>query len=174
MDREQIRRLVDDFSDNSPTNYLRARAPDGDTAALGDNNFARNNVYGGEEARRLLGVEPGSKYENMRFYQKPIFSIGRADDPAFEKLKDSEAVGAHHMSPEEWMPGAKTVISFFVPFERATVEANKLDPEEPAIEWLFTRVDGQQHLLALGAAVRDAFIASGYNAVTPYTEDKYV
>jgi epoxyqueuosine reductase QueG len=83
-------------------------------------------------------------------------------------------VGEHHFLPEDWLPGAKSVISFFLPFERATVEANKKDPVEPAIEWVYTRVDGQQFLLALGAAVKDALIAEGYKAVAPYTDDRFI
>ena len=42
------------------------------------------------------------------------------------------------------------------------------------MEWLFTRVDGQRHLLATGALVRDALIQEGYRAIVPYSNDRFV
>jgi hypothetical protein len=33
------------------------------------------------------------------------------------------------------------------------------------MEWLYTRVDGQQHLLAMGEHVRGALLKDGYKAV---------
>ena len=169
MTREKLQALIDDFSDNSPTNYLGKDKNDD----IDVNNYAKNNLYIPGTSAEDLANSAGS-FLGMRFFQRPIFSAARADDPGFAEIKRPEAVGEHHLMPGDWLDGAKSVISFFLPISRDTVEANKKDPVEPAMEWLFTRVDGQRFLLALGAQVRDAFIADGFRAVTPYTDDRYI
>jgi len=82
-------------------------------------------------------------------------------------------VGPHHRLPSEWLSGAKTVISIFIPFTDRVVDSNSIDPEEPSMEWRYARIDGQQHLLATGALVRDTLINAGYNAVMPQDEEEY-
>ena len=172
MTRGEIQKLMDEFSDSSPLNYVikkGAAADDPDYI-----NYAKHNLEFRGMTLEMLGADEDSGLVGMRFYQRPIFAIGRADDPLFLDIKRPEAVGEHHLMPEDWLPGAKSVISVFLPFERSTVEANKKDPAVPAIEWVYTRVDGQRFLLEIGAKVRDALIADGHKAVAPYTEDLYV
>jgi hypothetical protein len=89
----------------------------------------------------------------MRFYEPPVLSIGRADDPLFLNIRKPGVVGPHHKLPTDWLPEAKSVISFFLPFTERVIASNTVDPGEPSYEWLFTRVDGQQHLLATGQLV---------------------
>ena len=172
MTREKLQSIADEFSDNSLLNYFGRQDEAGET--LEDNNYAKNNIFNrGTKLEQIYENDVGGLL-GMRFYQRPIFSIGRADNPDFEKIKQPEVVGSHHLMPEDWLPGAKSVISFFLPFERAMVELNKVSLDEPALEWVCTRVDGQRFLLSLGAKIRDALIAEGYKAIAPYTEDKYI
>jgi epoxyqueuosine reductase QueG len=173
LDRERLARLAEEFCDKSPTNYLSLKA-EKTRADVQQNNFARNNLYGAPSDVELLGADRDSGYYGMRFYKAPVFSIGSADDPGFEEIKREDVVGPAHRLPKDWTPRARSVISFFLPFADRTVEANKKDPVEPAMEWLYTRVDGQQHLLALGAHIRDALRAEGYEAATPQIEEEYV
>jgi len=179
MTREKLQKIISDLSDDSPLNYLGERGTANDGAALTQedidkNNYAKHNLRGRGITPDMLGADEASGLQGMRFFGRPIFSVARADDPGFAGIKHPDAVGEHHLLPRDWLPDAKTVISVFLPIERATVEANKVDPIEPALAWLYTRVDGQRFLLAMGTAVRDAFIADGYKAVTPYTEDGYI
>lgn len=170
LSREALQKLADSFSDSSPLNCMR----DGQSMSAEDNNYAKNNLYRTDAIADMYSRIEEDGVAGMRFYQRPIFSIARADNPGFAEIKRPELVGEHHLMPEDWLPGAKSVISFFLPFERETVESNKKDPVEPSKRWLYTRVDGQRFLLALGAAVRDALVAEGYRAVAPYTEDSYI
>ena len=175
MTRENLQALVNDFSDNSPLNYIPKSSEE---ARLGldneSNNYAKNNLYITGAVSDMYERIEADGVAGMRFYQQPIFSVASADAPGFMEIKKPEAVGEHHLMPKDWLPSAKSVISFFLPFERSTVEKNKLDPVAPAIEWLYTRVDGQRFLLALGTAVCKALIAEGYSAIAPYTEDSYI
>ena len=170
MTREKLQKIIDDFSDNSPLNYVGAK---GDETDIHANNYARDNLTFRGVTADMLGADEDSGLIGMRFFQRPIFSVTRADDPKFAELKKPEAVGEHHCMPNDWLPEAKTVISFFLPYERATVESNKADPIEPSTEWLYTRVDGQKFVLALGSIVKDALLADGFNAVAPYTDERF-
>ena len=178
MTREMLQAMLDDFSDNSPLNFVMIKDEAGDTRQAAESaaggSYDRNDLKPRGITGDMLGADEDSGLVGMRFYRHPVFSVGRAGDPGFEDIKRPEAVGAHHLMPEDWLPGAKSVISVFLPFEYATVDANKKDPVEPALEWVYTRVDGQRFLLAVGEAIRDALISEGYRAVTPYTEEKYV
>ena len=178
MTRDMLTTLLEDFSDNSPLNFVVIKgSPDALNSFSGDatsGNYARNDLNPHGINGNMLGADKDSGLAGMRFYRRPIYSIARADDPWFAEIKRPGVVGEHHLMPEDWLPGAKSVISVFLPFEHATVEANKKDPVEPAIEWVYTRVDGQRFLLALGEKIRDTLIAEGYKAVTPYTEEKFV
>jgi epoxyqueuosine reductase len=180
MDRQRIRDLTVDFTENSPTNRLQPRSTDKDALEklsnyFFDHNFARNNYYGSKpndpsEYDKLKSDET----IGMRFFQVPVFSVGRADDPGFETIRQPGVVGPHHRMPADWLPGAKSVISFFLPFDERIRRSNTLDPAVPSDEWLFGRVDGQQHLYSLGAAVCAAFAEEGYRAVCPQTDDRYI
>ena len=178
MTREMLKTLLEDFSDDSPLNYITIKDEPGasqpDVAEAAGGSYARNDLQPHGITENMLGADEDSGLVGMRFYRHPIFAVADAGDPGFKEIKRQSVVGEHHFMPEDWLPGAKSVISVFLPFSYATVEANKKDPIVPAIEWVYTRVDGQRFLLALGEKIRDALIAEGYRAVTPYTEDRYI
>lgn len=175
MTREKLQMLSDEFSDNSEFNYLGTPGGTDMSREKTDiNNYARNNLNNRGATPDMFVKEDFGELEGMRFFERSIFSVCRADDPGFLNIKDTKVVGEHHLLPFDWLPEAKTVISVFLPYNRSTVEANKRDPVTPPAEWLYTRVDGQRFLLALGAVIRDALISDGLKAVTPYTEDRFL
>ena len=49
-------------------------------------------------------------FGQTRIFQSPLIGVASAKDPLFLKLK--EAVAPHHISPEEWLPSAQSIISF--------------------------------------------------------------
>jgi len=129
--------------------------------------FSDNSSY------NYLGADAGD-LDGMRLFRRMIFSIARADAPGFLDIKRSELVGEHHFMPEDWLPGAKSVISFFLPAERNIVEANKKDPIKPALEWMHTRTDGGKFALEFAAEVVAALAADGYKAIVPCIDDKFI
>ena len=60
----------------------------------------------------------------LRMYDAPIVGYGAADDPWFDRLQNEEAVGHQFEKPDFWLPGAKTVISFFAPKSERVREDN--------------------------------------------------
>lgn len=178
MTREKLLDILRQFAEESPTNYLQPKISDEDAEAQMNaedtNNFQKNNYFGGGKFDpRIYNKDKEDKYIGMRFFNAPIIAVGAADDPGYEMLRTPGIVGPHHKVPGDWVPGAKTVISVFFPYSDTVLRSNERDPQQPSLEWMFTRVDGQNHLLASGAAVVEALKAEGYQAVAPQTDPRF-
>ena len=109
----------------------------------------------------------------MRIFDAPIFAFGSADDDYFALLKQPSAIGEHFLLPKEWLPGAKTVISFFLPFSEEIKNGNKIDMSWPSEEWLHGRIEGQILLNKLCLKLKSELINAGYNTVVPGLDEKF-
>ena len=47
----------------------------------------------------------------LPLYAAPLLAVADAADPLFEAMKAPEAVGPWFRTPEQWLPGAKRVMS---------------------------------------------------------------
>ena len=110
--------------------------------------------------------------EGMRIFDEPLFGYTSADDPFFTEAKKPEIIGAHFMTPEEWLPGAKTVISVFLPFTARVREANRLDMSWPAYEWLHGRLEGQVFQAEICRFAEDLLKKEGYAALGPMIDSR--
>ena len=54
---------------------------------------------------------------------RPIFGYARADDPLFARLK--EIVRPTHELPQDFLEEARTIITYFLPFEEEVVKSNE-------------------------------------------------
>ena len=72
-------------------------------------------------------------------YREPLVGFVAADDPRFLDLRRD--VEPTHMLPRDLLPGARTVISFFLPFESTVVEANAQHKDKVAREWVVAYVE---------------------------------
>jgi len=66
-------------------------------------------------------------------YRTPLVGFASAADPRFRELQ--RAVEPTHYLPEEMLPGAATIVSFFLPFAPWVVEANASERYRVAREW---------------------------------------
>lgn len=105
-------------------------------------------------------------------YAKPLIGIAHADDELFEVLKDEIAVGPQHLSPCEWLPGAKAVVSYFLPFSQTVRQANR-EGDMPAVEWMYARIEGEMVNVALRKYLVKMFETEGYQAVAPGLDDRH-
>ena len=108
----------------------------------------------------------------MRIYEEPIFGVAAADDPLFLELRRPEVVHAEEMLPCDWVPGAKSVVSFFLPFTEQVVNSNA---QSAAVsdEWLHARIEGQLAMNALGARLRKLIEDAGFAAAFPTTDARF-
>ncbi len=56
-------------------------------------------------------------------WEPPLARCADARDPLFARLK--EIVVPNHYLPEDYLPGARTVVSWFIPFKKAIADGNK-------------------------------------------------
>jgi epoxyqueuosine reductase len=66
-------------------------------------------------------------------YREPLVGFAAADDPHFPDLR--RVAEPTHLMPEDLLPGARSVVSFFLPFDYQVVEANTRHKEKVAREW---------------------------------------
>ena len=109
----------------------------------------------------------------MRIYEEPIFAFGTADDELYMKFKSGGVIGNHFMSPAEWLPGAKTVIAFFMPYTKIIKAANSADYEWPANLWLHGRYEGQNLIRELLIFMEGFLSRAGFNALAPSADRRY-
>lgn len=107
-----------------------------------------------------------------KIYDRPLIGVAHAEDALFETLKAEHVVGRHHMSPCEWLPHAKAVVSYFLPFSKAVREANR-QGELPATEWLYARIEGELVNNALRKYLTERFEEAGYQAIAPALDARF-
>jgi len=109
---------------------------------------------------------------NMVIWEAPIFAAASADDPLFIKLKDPDVIGPHHLTPQEWLPEARSVICYFLPFSSDVRKAN-YGKGFPALEWVYGRVEGESCNDALRRFLCGAIEKSGGKAVAPVLDPRF-
>ncbi len=72
-------------------------------------------------------------------YREALVRFVAADDPGFPDLR--RVAEPTHMMPEDLLSGARSVVSFFLPFAPDVVEANKQDRAQVAHEWALAYVE---------------------------------
>jgi epoxyqueuosine reductase QueG len=75
-------------------------------------------------------------------YRQPLIAYVSAEDSNFANLK--KTVHPTHRVPQDLLPGARTVLSYFLPFEEKVVEANSIERERVAIEWVRAYIETNQ------------------------------
>jgi epoxyqueuosine reductase len=72
-------------------------------------------------------------------YREPLVGFAAAEDPRFAELR--RVAAPLHLMPKDLLPGARSVVSFFLPFARWVVEVNSQHKEEVAREWAVAYVE---------------------------------
>lgn len=110
----------------------------------------------------------------MPMYDDALVGVAAADDDGFEALRRPEAVGPHFRGPGEWLPGAKSVIAFFLPFSDRVVLSNRRDAREPSAEWMHARIEGQTFIIGLCRHLCAVLEAAGHRALTPAIHPDFI
>lgn len=108
-----------------------------------------------------------------KIYEDPLFAFGSADDEYFSLFKSPEGIGNHFLTPKEWLPTAKTVISFFLPFSEQVKNSNSIDKMWPSNEWLHGRIEGQNFLCKITLHLQEELKKAGYTSVIPALDKKF-
>jgi len=71
-------------------------------------------------------------------YRQPLVGFAEVKREDFQRLR--EIVGEHHLLPDDLLPGAQSVVAFFLPFSKEVVRANRRSPYV-AREWAVAYVE---------------------------------
>lgn len=128
-----------------------------------------------EELRELFLTEPANRlkeFDNCFIFFPPVTAVAAADDELFLRYKDPTVIGAHHLAPREWLPEARSVISYFLPFSFRIVESNGAEGF-PSEEWVYGRIEGEAMNDVARRFVVDYLSRAGGKALAPSFDPRY-
>ncbi|MGB9792794.1 MAG: epoxyqueuosine reductase [Thermacetogeniaceae bacterium] len=111
---------------------------------------------------------PSEKRTRTRWL-KPLVAFADSNDPLFGVLKD--AVGPDHLLPSDILSGARSVIAYFLPFDRSVAESNA-SGREASPDWALAYVETNALISELNSALAAELERLGYRAaVIPPTHN---
>ncbi len=108
----------------------------------------------------------------LRIYDPPLLGCASADDALFTELQRPGAVGPQFMPPERWLPGARSVISFFLPFSGEIRRSNRSGASASS-QWLHGRIEGQRMVMQLAAYIAGELESAGFPSVVPCSDPRF-
>lgn len=109
---------------------------------------------------------------NMKIYDAPLIGIASAYDPYFEEFRKPNIVGPRFILPEKWLPQARSIISFFLPFTKELRNTNR-SPGFPSEEWISERIDGQAFIDTAHAFLVELLEGLHSKAVAPSIDPRF-
>ena len=106
-------------------------------------------------------------------FEEPVFGVSSPDDGIYREFMKKEVIGPNFVQPGDWLPGARSVISFFLPFTERVRSSNRGTPEETSPEWLHARIEGQDFLNAYTERLKEYFRSRGADACVPATDSRF-
>ncbi len=94
-------------------------------------------------------------------WENPLVAFARADDPLFSRLK--ELASPIHETPADFLKEAKTVITFFVPFQKQIIDSN-IKGRYCSKTWALAYIETNKLIAALNQHLKDLLIDKGYKA----------
>lgn len=111
--------------------------------------------------------------EHLPIWETPLVGIADAADPLFAELKKPGVVGPIHRSPQEWLPGARSVISYFLPYGTAIKKSYRIKDALPSLEWVSARRNGELFNNITRRALLRWIAQHGGRAIAPSIERDY-
>ena len=109
-------------------------------------------------------VEYCRKHQQEVIWECPIVKYAAADDPRFEQLK--ELVVPDHYLPADYLPEAKTVLSYFLPFKKEIEMSNRGGTEASEI-WAKSYLITNEMAVELNNHIAEFVEKMGYAAAVP-------
>ncbi len=113
-----------------------------------------------------------SSLVGIRMFDAPIIGVADASDELFGVYKRPGVVGPHFRAPKEWLPEAKSVVAFFLPFSEEVRVSNR-DGSEPSKLWLHSRYEGQRFVKEMCLEIAEFLRGNGGRALAPTFTDAF-
>lgn len=108
----------------------------------------------------------------MRIFEHPMLAVASAEDAYWDKLQQPDVVGPGHLSPDQWLSGARSVLSCFLPYTERVRSANRT-PGEPATEWLYGRYEGGAFTSDVCRTLLELVQQAGGRALAPSLDPRF-
>lgn len=100
---------------------------------------------------------------------EPLINYADADNKEFYNLK--KVVSPTHALPKDFLPEAKTVVAYFIPFDEAITKSN-INGRQCSKEWGIAYIETNQLILDLNTYIRDELKKLGYKSnIIPATHN---
>jgi epoxyqueuosine reductase len=106
-------------------------------------------------------------------FEEPLVAFAAADDPLYQELKRDGVIGPHHVDPGAWLPGARSVVVWFLPFAEWIVESNR-PKDVVSAEWYLAYHWGEAFNNALRDHVTAEIRGTGRAAVAPMRDERFL
>ncbi len=111
-----------------------------------------------------------SKNKDLSLWLEPIVGCADASDPLFEKLK--EAVSENHFMPKNLLPEAKSVIVYFIPFQKKVSQDNGAFHPRASRLWAEAYIETNTLISIINEEIKTFLGSLGFKtAVTPATHN---
>jgi len=120
----------------------------------------------------VADYSPFTNLEGVPLFVDPIIAVADAADPLFSKMREPQAVGELFLPPEEWLPDAKRVISFFLPFSDEVKHSNFVG-NDPSPLWLLSRKESRSFVIHVSLQLQRYLESLGYTVVIPMLHPNY-
>ncbi len=111
--------------------------------------------------------EPGT----LTDYREPLVGFAAADDPRFSELR--QVASPTHLLPQNLLPGARSVVSFFLPFAHWVVQANAQNKKMVAEEWTNAYIETNTLINRITAHLVDSLAERGVRAAAEPATHNY-
>ncbi len=127
-----------------------------------------------EKITKQVQTDPDNSFTGQwLFYDPPLVGAAFAADSLFLKMKEEKIAGEQFMLPEEWLPGAVSVISYFLPFTREVRTSNHTQGKA-SMEWLHSRFQGETFNDKIRKLIIKEIESFGEKAVAPMLDERKV
>ncbi len=122
-----------------------------------------------EEANRVISTWGRERLQDT-IWRNLLLAVASAEDPLFPRLRTVAA--PEHAMPPDLLPGARSVLVFFIPFTRKLGQENSREPTFAARSWAQAYVLTNQLIQAVNEKLSAAIRERGFEAsVTPATHN---
>lgn len=96
-------------------------------------------------------------------WRTPVVGIANADNPLFGELR--ETVSKSHYLPKELLPSARSVISYFIPFDSVVMKSNR-DGKSASPEWAKAYIETNELIVEINNNLKMVLEKSGHAVAT--------
>ncbi len=94
-------------------------------------------------------------------WREPVIGFADAHNPKFAKLKT--IISDTHALPSDLIPDAKSIIVFFLPFEKDIIESN-IKEFQSSVAWDIANIETNNLIADLNLLLNEILVKEGYNS----------